>query len=78
MIKVTKLSIEKARIEYKVLRETKHTKAILFQLYEDAGDKIDGLSIIHTYPSEAFVVAEKHAPHLVEQGGIHQLFKIIE
>lgn len=78
MIKVTRLSIEKARIEYEVLKETNHTKAILFRLYEDADDKIDRLSIIRTYPSEAFVVAEKNAPHLVEQGGIHQLFQIIE
>ncbi|PGZ74666.1 hypothetical protein [Bacillus sp. AFS029637] len=74
MIKVTQSSIEKARIEYKVLRETRHTKAILFRLYEDAGDKIDRLSIIRTYPSEAFAVAEKNAPHLFEQGGFINYF----
>ncbi|MED1597287.1 MULTISPECIES: hypothetical protein [Bacillus] len=38
MIKVTKSSIEKAQIEYGVLKETRHTKARLFRLYEDAGD----------------------------------------
>lgn len=78
MIKVTESSVKKARIDYELLKETRHTKAILFRLYEDAGDKIDRLSIIRTYPSQAFVVAEKNAPHLVEQGGIHQLFQIID